>query len=107
MPSQWSITILDLGNGQIAFQPAVPGAQQNQPLGVSTNDLVTWNNTTNLTLTLQASNPAGLFLTDPIPPGQVSDPIFRVSGSVFYACKDPPTPTHSIQIVPAAPPATS
>ena len=79
MAMQWSITILDLGNGQIAFLPAVPGAQQNQPLGVNENDLVTWNNTTNNTLTLQV-NPAGTYLADPIPPGQVSDPIFRVDG---------------------------
>ena len=109
MASQWSITILDMGNGQIAFLPAVPGAQLNQPLGANKNDLVTWNNTTNQTLTLQASNPAGTFLTDPIPAGQVSDPIFKVAASVTYACTNPTTPTHSIQIFvpPPPPPVTS
>lgn len=106
MASQWSITILDLGNGQIAFLPAVPGAQLNQPLGVNASDLVTWNNTTNNTLTLQ-SNPAGTYLTDPIPPGQVSDPIFKVAASVTYACTSPTTPQHSIQIVPPPAPVTS
>jgi hypothetical protein len=106
MAMQWSITILDLGNGQIAFLPAVPGAEQNQPLGVNVNDLVTWNNTTNNTLTLQ-SNPAGIYLADPIPPGQVSDPIFRVTASVTYACTNPTTPQHSIQIWTPPPPATS
>ncbi len=107
MPSQWSITILDLGNGQIAFLPAVPGAQQNQPLGVNQGDLVTWNNTTNNTLTLQ-SIPAGTYLADPIPPGQVSDPIFKVLASVTYSCTSPTTPQHSVQIyVPPPAPVTS
>jgi hypothetical protein len=106
MPNQWSITILDLGKGQIAFLPAVPGAQLNQPLGVNQGDLVTWNNTTNNTLTLQ-SNPTGTFLADPIPPGKVSDPMFKVVASVTYACTNPTTPQHSIQIVPPPAPATS
>ena len=104
MPSQWSITILDLGNGKIAFLPAVPGAQQNQPLGVSANDLVTWNNTTNSTLTLKSQTASVPYLTDPIPPGKVSDPIFKATASVTYACTKPTTPTHSIQIVPPPPP---
>lgn len=103
MPSQWSITILDLGNGKIGFLPAVPGAQLNQPLGVSKNDLVTWVNTTDKPLTLR-SNPVGTYLTDPIPPGQVSDPIFKVAASVSYAAINPTAPSHSIQIVPPPPP---
>jgi hypothetical protein len=105
MPSQWSITILDLGHGKIAFLPAVPGAQLNQPLGVSANDLVTWNNTTNSTLTLVSQTASVPYLTDPIPPGKVSDPIFKVTAPVItYACAKPTTPTHSIQIVPPPPP---
>jgi len=107
MPSQWSITILDVGNGQIGFLPAVPGAQMNQPLGVNKNDLVTWVNTTNNPLTLQAINPAGTYLADPIPPGQVSDPMFKVAASVSYSATNPTTPTHSIQIVPPPAPVTS
>jgi hypothetical protein len=105
MSNQWSIKIIDLGGGKIAFQPDLPGAQQNQPLGVNKNDLVTWNNTTNKTLTLKSINPASTFLTDPIPAGKVSDPIFKVTASVTYACTNPTTPQHSIQIAP--PPATS
>jgi hypothetical protein len=100
MASQWSIKIIDLGNGTVTFQPEVPGAQQGQPLGVSSGDLVTWNNTTNKSLTLQ-SDPAGTFLTNPIPAGQVSDPIFKVTASVNYACTNPTEQKHSIMIVPA------
>jgi len=107
MASQWSIKIIDLGNGNIAFQPDLPGAQQIQPLGVNKNDLVPWNNATNNTLTLASINPANTFLTDPIPPGQVSDPIFKVTASVTYACTNPTTPQHSIQIVPPPPTPTS
>ena len=99
MAIQWSIKIIDIGGGKIAFQPDLPGAKKNQPLGVNKNDLVTWNNTTNKTLTLKSINPKSTFLTDPIPPGKVSDPIFKVTASVTYACTSPTTPQHSIQIV--------
>ena len=99
MTSQWSIKIIDLGGGKIAFQPDLPGAKQNQPLGVNKNDLVTWNNMTNKTVTLKSINPASTFLTEPIPAGKVSDPMFKVTGSVTYACTNPTTPQHSIQIV--------
>ena len=46
MASQWSIKIIDLGNGTVTFQPDLPGAKPGQPLGANTGDLVTWNNTT-------------------------------------------------------------
>ena len=99
MAIQWSIKIIDIGGGKIAFQPDLPGAKKNQPLGVNKNDLVTWNNTTNKTITLKSINPKSTFLTDPIPAGKVSDPIFKVTASVTYACTSPTTPQHSIQIV--------
>ena len=105
MPSQWSITILDLGNGQIAFQPAVPGAQLNQPLGVNQDDLVTWNNTTNNTLTLNRSIRPARSSPTRFRPGQVSDPMFKVgAASVTYSCTNPTTPQHSIQLPPPPPP---
>jgi hypothetical protein len=62
MASQWSIKIIDLGGGKIAFQPDLPRARKNQPLGVNKNDLVTWNNMTNKTLTLNRSTLPILFL---------------------------------------------
>jgi hypothetical protein len=102
MASQWSIKIIDLGNGTVTFQPDLPGAQRGQPLGANPGDLITWNNTTNRTLTLQ-SIPPGTYLTDPIPPGQVSDPIYRMgNASVKYACTNPTMQQHSIML-PTAP----
>jgi hypothetical protein len=107
MPSQWSIKIIDLGGGKIAFQPDLPGPPPlNQPLGANKNDLVTWNNTTNQTLTLKSINPPNTFLTDPIPPGKVSDPMFQVAASVTYSCVNPAVPQHSI-VVQSSAPATS
>ena len=100
MASQWSIKIIDVGNGTVTFQPDLPGAQPGQPLGVNADDLVTWNNTTNKTLTLQSS-PPGIYLTDPIPAGQVSDPIFSVAASVIYACVNPSQQQHSIVVITA------
>jgi len=98
MASQWGIKIIDLGNGTVTFQPDLPGAQPGQPLGVNKSDLVTWNNTTNKTLTLQ-SIPPGTFLADPIPPGKVSSPMFSVGASLIYACTNPTQQQHSIVIV--------
>lgn len=98
MASQWGIKIIDLGNGTVTFQPDLPGAQQGQPLGVNSGDLVTWNNTTNKTLTLQ-SIPPGTPLCDPIPAGQVSSPIFKVAASVIYSCVAPNQQQHSIVVV--------
>ena len=102
MASQWSIKIIDLGNGTVGFQPDLPGAKTGQPLGANAGDLVTWNNTTKRTLTLQ-SIPPGTYLTDPIPPGQVSDPIYSVgSASVAYACTNPTQQQHWIVVMTAA-----
>jgi hypothetical protein len=98
MASQWSIKIIDLGNGTVTFQPDLPGAQQGQPLGVNAGDIVTWNNTTNNMLTLQ-SIPPGTVLTDPIPAGQVSSPGYITADTLTYSCVNPSTQTHQIVVV--------
>jgi|SRR5690349_13881319 hypothetical protein len=105
MPNTWSIKISQNRDGTVTFQPDVPNSHPNQPLGVQQNDTVSWNNTTNQTLTLQSIAPAGLYLTDPIPAGQVSDPMFSVGTipnngtSVAYSCVSPSQHRHSIVVV--------
>ena len=84
-------------DGGIAFQPDRPNAQVNEPLGARNGDLVTRNNMTNRTLTLQ-SIPPGTYITEPIPAGRVSSPFFRVTGNLTYSCVDPPQPQHSIVV---------
>src|SRR5215813_8900581 len=101
MPNSWSILIIQNSHGTITFWPDVPGAQPGQPLGVIIGDNVTWNNRTRKTLVLQ-SIPPGTYLTDKIPPGKASDPIFNVAETVVYSCKDPPQPQHSIVVVPTS-----
>ena len=107
MQSQYSIRILDQPGGGVVFWPWIPGAKAGDNLIANAADLVTWNNMTNKTLTLKSINPPNTFLTDPIPAGKVSDPIFKVTKSVTYACTNPTTPQHSIQIVPPPAAATS
>jgi hypothetical protein len=112
MPNTWNIKIDQNADGTVTFQPDVPGAQPGQPLGVQPNDTVTWNNRTNQTLTLQVISPTGLFLTDPIPAGQVSDPIFSASTisnatTVTYSCVNPAQQQHSIVVITPAVAATS
>jgi hypothetical protein len=102
MPNTWSIKINQNKDGTVTFEPDVPGAKPGQPLGVEPNDLVTWNNRTNHPLTLQTINPSGVYLTDPIPAGQVSDPIFSVgtfTGTITYSCVSPSLQQHSIVVV--------
>jgi hypothetical protein len=77
MANSWSITINQLPDGTFTFTPFVPGAHVGQPLGVSSGDLVTWNNQTNGEIKLQSVQPTGLYLTEPIPAGSVSNPIFQ------------------------------
>jgi hypothetical protein len=81
-PSSWSIRI-DQRDDQITFTPDVPGAKTGQPLGVNSADNVTWNNLTNLEITLK-SMPEGDLLCDPIPAGQGSKPFFKVTRTVGY-----------------------
>jgi hypothetical protein len=98
MASSWSIIIDELPDGSITFTPDLPNAVAGQPLGVNANDNVTWNNRTNGELALQSVTPPGLYLTDPIPPGQASNPILQVTKSVIYSCVKPTQPQHSIVI---------
>jgi hypothetical protein len=90
--------IIENDDGSIAFKPDYPGAQQGQPLGVKTGDNVTWNNTTDLELVLISP---GLFITDPIAAGNVSDPIFNVTQpagtTIAYSCVQPKA-QHSIVV---------
>lgn len=98
MAGSWSIIINELHDATITFTPDLPQAVANQPLGANANDNVTWNNRTNRELTLRSITPANLYLTEPIPPGQVSSPIF-LAQSVIYSCVTPSQPQHSIVVV--------
>jgi len=84
MASSWSITI-NQHDGVISFTPDVPDAKPNQPLGVNSADNVTWNNRTNIEIELKSIDPKDVFLCDRIPPGNVSNPIFNVQGTVKYS----------------------
>jgi len=102
MANAWAIKIVELADGTVAFQPDVAGATPGQPLGVKAGDLVTWNNRTN-----QAHWPVATssqtFLTNEIPAGQVSDPIFQVPNSenrVRYSCRHHPQEQGVIEVVP-------
>jgi hypothetical protein len=99
MANSWSIIIDELQDGTITFTPDLPQAAANQPLGVQKNDNVTWNNRTNRELALMSINPPNVFLADPIPAGQPSNPIFLVTASVTYSCVTPSQPQHSIVVV--------
>jgi hypothetical protein len=110
MASSWNITINQLPDGTFTFKPDVAGAHVGQPLGVNSGDLVTWNNQTNVQIELQSLQPAGLFLTGPIPAGSVSNPIFQFPTSgvtaVGYSRVPPGSrpPDHWIIVVPPLPP---
>jgi hypothetical protein len=95
MANSWSITI-NQRDGVISFTPDVPDAKANQPLGVNSGDNVTWNNRTNLEITLKSIQPESVFLCDPIPPGDVSNPIFSVTATVGYSWvrQHVPPPAH-------------
>jgi hypothetical protein len=84
MASSWSITI-NQHDGAITFKPDVPGGTAGQPLGANSGDNVTWNNRTNHEITLKSIQPEGVFLCDPIPAGDVSNPIFNVTQTVGYS----------------------
>jgi hypothetical protein len=103
------ITQKEKPNGPVTFRPDVWDAARNQPaadgqpLGAQVGDNVTWDNQTDLELTLQPVPPESkLYLTCPIPARTVSSPIFEVPGlkvgeSVTYFCKTPTEPPHTIQ----------
>jgi hypothetical protein len=91
MASSWSIVIDQLPNGGLTFTPDVQGAKVGQPLGVNSNDNVTWNNRTNHEIKLQQLQPPiqppdpGLFPFESIQAGSVSNPIFNVTETVGYS----------------------
>ena len=82
MASSWSITI-NQHDGAITFTPY--RGKAGQPLGANIDDNVTWDNQTNQEITLKSIQPEGVFLCDPIPAGEVSDPIFIVTQTVGYS----------------------
>src|SRR6266566_6290512 len=98
MARKWSIRIVELADGSVAFQPDVPGAQPSQPLGVNKGDNVNWSNETN-----EAHWPVAIaspgFLTNNIPPGRVSRPTFGVEVSVVYRCLHHPQEHGMIVVV--------
>lgn len=99
MANQWAIEILDTGDGGVAFQPFVPGAQPGDPLQAETGDTVLWANRTDRDLALVSTDPAGLSLDQTVAAGEASVSLFVVPQGphVLYACVDPPQP-HVIQI---------
>ena len=78
MVSQYSIRILDAPGGTVVFWPWLPGTQPGAPLIAAPGDLVTWYNTSASTITLVSLDPTVTYITDPIPSGRVSSPIFTV-----------------------------
>jgi hypothetical protein len=78
MQNQYSIRILDAPGGTVVFWPWVPGAKAGDPLTVQANDIVTWNNMSVSTVTLQSLSAGVTFITNPIPSGQVCSPGFQV-----------------------------
>lgn len=104
MGSQWSIRILDGPGGTVVFWPWVPGAKAGDPLYAQVNDLVTWNNTTANTVKLVPVDPKGPVITNPIPSGKVSSPIFSVAAALQYRTADGKA-KHCIEIG-TQPPAT-
>jgi hypothetical protein len=104
MPNTWGIEI-GIQNGMVAFRPDLPNAQVGQPLGVLLNDLVLWINRTGLTIALVSTHPPGLFLANPIPPGQGSRPFFIAGQPVTYTAMNAgPFPSQSHTIVVVGPP---
>jgi hypothetical protein len=102
MANSWTIEITQIREGEVGFRLALPGNDIGQPLSASNGDDVVWYNKTDKTLTLVSISPPNTYLTNPIPAGEPSDPIYQVKGSVTYRCVDPPQQQHSIE-VPAPP----
>lgn len=98
MANKWSIIIRQLPDKALTFTPDLPGAKVGQPLGVNSNDLVTWDNRTNSEIKLSVEPPGPTpFPFDSIPAGAVSNPIFQVTGPVGHSVG------YSGSIVPAKP----
>ena len=95
--------IIHVVNGQVVYQPDVPGAQPDEPLKVIPGALVTWNNRTNDPHWPIACDPPGLFLTNSIPPNDASSPIFNVtqapSTKITYVCAHHPAERRVIEVI--------
>ena len=97
MAKRRSIKIVKLADGTVSFQPDVSGAQPGQPLGANAGDNITWNNRTDEAHWPVAIDPPG-FLTNDIPAGEVSEPIFNIEGPVKYRCQHHPFEQGSIMV---------
>jgi hypothetical protein len=96
MANKWSIIIGQLPDGALTFTPDLPGAKVGQPLGVNSNDLVTWDNRTNSEIKLSVEPPGPTpFPFDSIPAGAVSNPIFNVTATVGYSGSIVPAKPHA------------
>ena len=99
-----SIRIVQL-DGTAGFQPDIPGSQPGDPLEVDRGEGVTWNNQTNNAhwpwpvdeqgnlLSEADAIRCKMYLSDRIPAGQVSTPIYNVDPMFSPQPElDPPTP---------------
>ena len=101
MAESWSI-IIETVDETVVFRPDIPGAQAGQPLGANSGDLVTWNNRTDEAHWPVATDPKGEYLTEDVPAGEVSDPIYKIDKTVKYKCKHHEEEKGSIVVVPSA-----
>jgi hypothetical protein len=90
MPNLRLIRIVAQGNGA-AFEP--------DPSGVQGGDTVRWNNETNEDHWIETTT--GVFLTNNIPAGEVSNPGAVADATIAYRCRLHPQETGRIEIVPA------
>lgn len=98
MASQYSIRIIDAPGGGVVFWAWIPGTKAGDPLIAQVSDLVTWNNMSANTITLKPIDPKGPYITEPIPSGRVSSPIFQVpTKGLDYETSDGKA-KHSIEI---------
>ena len=110
----WSIKIIPSNSGladePVAFQPDLPGANPGDPLKVFNNDLVSWNNTTDIViqpwptdqnyhpLSDQQVGPSGSanYLADPVQAHVSSRPTWSATSSpvtnntIYYCAKEYP-----------------
>ncbi len=98
-----SIMIIDKGEDEegnltIAFKRDSSDAEENADVLVPKGELVTWNNRTNVPLTLKALNPDGEYITGEIRPGTGSEPSFQADVSLEYHCVSPDYPHVKITI---------
>jgi hypothetical protein len=106
--SDWSIKIIpDATGAPAAFLPDLHGSKPGDPLQAQEDDLVSWNNTTDKPCqpwptdsnykplpTEQVSTTIGNYLSDEIPAGMSSSPLYDVvmptwiqpPGNVIYYC---------------------